>query len=650
MTRRSSSRLRASVVLPLALVTTAGVVGQGVLPAAAVTVGSSTVATAAVPELAVPLLLARAGTGASWAHPGAAALDHDVTVTVSADKAHSGGGTYLYVVGRQVTSSSTYRLVVRYEAGGAVTARLTRFQSGVDTVLQSVTVPGLDGNRPTKVRLVVSGQGTTSLKAKVWQAPSSEPAAWSLTAADSTPALQAPGRVAALGHLSGSATNGPLTLALGLADTSAVPVISSTDPTGGVSRASAFRFDLSAPRSDVSFRCGLDSGPLVACSTPVSYTGVPDGTHTVVVAAVDAAGVVTGTASRSWANDSTAPDTALTSTSALGGTTATFGFSANESSTFSCRLDAAAWTPCSSPVSFADLQPGTHAFAVRATDRAGNVDASPAERTWTVVAPPLPPSTPTTAKPGPTNTGVPAGTVLTPHYGNLTITTPGARLDGIDLHGFLDIKAPDVVVTRSLIRGGPTTVNKSLIHSTGARVIISDTTLLPSHPSVDVDGLKGHGFTASRLDVSGTVDTALIYGNDTTIRNSWLHDNRHYLVDPSQGGTPSHDDSVQVQGGSRIRITNNTMSGAWNAAVQVTQDYAVTSDLQVTGNWLGGGGCTVNIAQKARGPIAGLVVSDNLFSRDSRLDCAIISPSTTVLTAVNDLWVDTLTPVRIRFN
>jgi hypothetical protein len=193
-------------------------------------------------------------------------------------------------------------------------------------------------------------------------------------------------------------------------------------------------------------------------------------------------------------------------------------------------------------------------------------------------------------------------------------------------------------------------VNKSLIHSTGARVTISDTTLLPSHPSVNVDGLKGYGFTASRLNISGAVDSALIYGSDTTIKDSWLHDNRHYLTDPSQGGTPSHDDSVQVQGGNNIRLTNNTMSGAWNAAVQVTQDYAVTSDLQVTGNWLGGGGCTVNIAQKWRGPIVGLVVSNNLFSRDSRLDCAIISPSTTVLTAVNDLWVDTLTPVRIRYN
>jgi hypothetical protein len=230
----------------------------------------------------------------------------------------------------------------------------------------------------------------------------------------------------------------------------------------------------------------------------------------------------------------------------------------------------------------------------------------------------------------------------------MTITTPGTRIDGIELHGFLDIKAPDVVVTRSVIRGRATSVNKSLIHSTGARVTISDTTLVPSAPSVNIDGLKGYGFTASRMDISGTVDTALIYGNDTTIEDSWLHDNSHFQSDPAQGGGPSHDDNVQVQGGSNIRIEGNSMSGAHNAAIQVTQDYAVTQNLTIRDNWLGGGGCTVNIAQKARGPIQGLVLSDNRYSRDSRLDCAVIHPSATSISAWNNVWADTLTPVRIR--
>ena len=57
-------------------------------------------------------------------------------------------------------------------------------------------------------------------------------------------------------------------------------------------------------------------------------------------------------------------------------------FGANESATFACSLDEAAYTPCDSPTRYADLHPGWHTFAVRATDAAGNVDPTPAEVRW----------------------------------------------------------------------------------------------------------------------------------------------------------------------------------------------------------------------------------------------------------------------------
>ena len=59
--------------------------------------------------------------------------------------------------------------------------------------------------------------------------------------------------------------------------------------------------------------------------------------------------------------------------------------SADEPSTFECRLDAAAFGPCVSPVTYAGLALGSHTFQVVATDAASNVDPSPAEQSWTVV-------------------------------------------------------------------------------------------------------------------------------------------------------------------------------------------------------------------------------------------------------------------------
>jgi len=242
-------------------------------------------------------------------------------------------------------------------------------------------------------------------------------------------------------------------------------------------------------------------------------------------------------------------------------------------------------------------------------------------------------------QPGAGNTGVPAGTTLKRYDGDLTITTPGTVIDGLDIHGFVTIKAANVTIRRSLIRGAAvaaTSNQRSLITSTYPGAVIEDSELAPEFPSVRIDGLKGYGFTARRLNIHHATDNALIWGDNTTIESSWLHDNSHWAVDPVQGGTPSHDDSIQVQGGTTIRIAGNTLTGASNAAVQVTQDYALTTSLSITNNWLGNGGCTINVAEKGKGPLQNLTMASNKFYRTSTYKCpAIINTATPVSNSAN---------------
>jgi hypothetical protein len=84
--------------------------------------------------------------------------------------------------------------------------------------------------------------------------------------------------------------------------------------------------------------------------------------------------------------DVTPPETTITS-STTAESSASFGFTSSESgSTFTCRLDAAAWSPCTSPASYTNLSAGGHTFQVRATDSAGNTDVTPASHTWTAAA------------------------------------------------------------------------------------------------------------------------------------------------------------------------------------------------------------------------------------------------------------------------
>ena len=87
--------------------------------------------------------------------------------------------------------------------------------------------------------------------------------------------------------------------------------------------------------------------------------------------------------------DSTAPDTVITSgpSGSVLSTSATFEFTSPEAgSTFQCSLDGGSYRACASPTTDTNLSGGSHVFRVRAVDGAGNVDASPASRSWTVDA------------------------------------------------------------------------------------------------------------------------------------------------------------------------------------------------------------------------------------------------------------------------
>jgi hypothetical protein len=85
--------------------------------------------------------------------------------------------------------------------------------------------------------------------------------------------------------------------------------------------------------------------------------------------------------------DLTPPETSITSAPAdpSATSTATFTFTANESEvSFECRLDGAAFAPCTSPRVYSGLALGAHGFAVRARDSSDNVDPTPATHAWSV--------------------------------------------------------------------------------------------------------------------------------------------------------------------------------------------------------------------------------------------------------------------------
>ena len=132
-----------------------------------------------------------------------------------------------------------------------------------------------------------------------------------------------------------------------------------------------------------------------SCTSPKGYASLADGSHKFEVRAIDQAGNTDQTpASFTWTVDTTAPTTSIDSSppALSNSAAASFHFSGSDTggsgvASFQCRIDstqAADWAACSLAEELQGLADGSHSFEVRAIDKAGNTDASPASFAWTV--------------------------------------------------------------------------------------------------------------------------------------------------------------------------------------------------------------------------------------------------------------------------
>ncbi|MDX6632106.1 MAG: large repetitive protein [Solirubrobacterales bacterium] len=156
-------------------------------------------------------------------------------------------------------------------------------------------------------------------------------------------------------------------------------------------------FGFSSSQAGSSFECRVDDDPFAACSGPgQTHTTdqLGDGEHVFEVRAVDPAGNIDPSAASRSFTVAVPPQTSIDSgpSAITHDDTPSFGFSSSETgSSFECRLDDAAFDACSGPGAThttTALADGDHVFEVRATDPAGNVDASPASLAFTVAVPP----------------------------------------------------------------------------------------------------------------------------------------------------------------------------------------------------------------------------------------------------------------------
>lgn len=137
-----------------------------------------------------------------------------------------------------------------------------------------------------------------------------------------------------------------------------------------------------------------------------------------------------------------------------------------------------------------------------------------------------------------------------------------------------------------------------------------DCLLRPQHPHWLRVGIQGHDYTLTRCELAYCQDGAEVFNTyapdaptGVTIRQCWFHDFAYWRTGTTLPADGSHDDAIQIEGG-----TGTTVDGNWvqayvspesgttyygdtraNTCLMIKPDVGNIAGLTITRNWLEGG-------------------------------------------------------------
>jgi hypothetical protein len=243
------------------------------------------------------------------------------------------------------------------------------------------------------------------------------------------------------------------------------------------------------------------------------------------------------------------------------------------------------------------------------------------------------------------NTGVPLGLALKPVWGDVTVTRAGTVLSGLDIHGFVKVRAANVTIRDSRIHGsGPGSSNTGLVDANSPSVrglLIENCILSHDAASVWVDGVVGHDYTVLRSNVSNVVDGFGVMNPsnpaadlNVVIESNYVHDLDYMGNDPNHPDHHTHNDGVQIQGTGhtygkvQVLISGNNLQAlagpasnirspyypaVTGQAIAVTPNVSQVHDVVISGNWLNGGAQSITMIPGSKGVGSGMVMMNNRF-------------------------------------
>lgn len=243
---------------------------------------------------------------------------------------------------------------------------------------------------------------------------------------------------------------------------------------------------------------------------------------------------------------------------------------------------------------------------------------------------PTPETPPSGGFPGPDDTGVPAGTTLTPYSGPCTINSP-QTITAVDATACdaLVIQTTGVVIEKSLV---PRV--QSIYGDGDSSVSISDSDVRAGDTSIGA--IWGYNITASRVDVTGGQHS--FHCNDNcSVTDSWLHDQHN-----PDGGS-YHNNAFISNGGENMVIRHNTLhctailnrtDGGCTADLSLFGDFGPIDDVVVDNNFLRANKSSISYCAYGGGSTSkpyqatNVRFTDNVFERGANNKCGVYGPVT----------------------
>lgn len=261
----------------------------------------------------------------------------------------------------------------------------------------------------------------------------------------------------------------------------------------------------------------------------------------------------------------------------------------------------------------------------------------------TATAPPPPTGGP---YPGPANTGVPAGTPLRPS-GGFTVTEAGAVIDGLDVQGCIQVRASNVTIRRTRVRGSCFNGAIDTGYGEVSGVVIEDVEIDGGNQNANAALLGNSGFTCRRCNIHHG-GSGIRMTSNVVVEDSWVHD--------LYGAGDSHNSGVGSNGGSNFTLRRNNIDcGALpncSGAFVLYGDFNPITDVLAEGNLFNGGGFCVyggSVAGKAYPVASNVRFHDNAFGRSVFARCGYYGPvnswggSSSEWTG--NFWADTKQPL-----